>query len=211
MAANRDVPGGRTDDADDDAGLLERSVNFHDAGVARHFWFAAVREVFEETGVLLARAPDESWLPDTAASERMQALRLRLLDEDATLLGVLEECNARTDFGDVVYFAHWITPIAEPRRYDTRFFVARLPGDRQVRADSREMTDAVWLSPVEALHRFAEGKLPMVFPTVRTLEQLKEFRTTSEALDALRERVVHPIMPRLVRTATGVGIVIDPK
>ena len=204
-------PGGRTDDADDDTGLLERALNFHEAGVARHFWFAAVREAFEETGVLLARAADHSWVPDTAASGRMEALRLRLLDEDATLLDVLDQCNARIDFQEVVYFAHWITPVAEPRRYDTRFFVARLLESREVRADPREMTDAVWLSPAEALRRFADGKLPMVFPTVRTLEQMKEFRTTSEALDALRERAVHPIMPRLVRTATGVGIVIDPK
>ena len=73
------------------------------------------------------------------------------------------------------------------------------------------MTDAVWLSPAAALDRFAAGELPMVFPTVRTLEDLVPFKSTTQALHAFRTRDVEPIMPRLVRTQTGVGIVIDPK
>jgi 8-oxo-dGTP pyrophosphatase MutT (NUDIX family) len=204
-------PGGRTDAPDADPELARLALNFHDAGVPGFYWFAAVREAFEETGVLLGRNHADEWVPDATASDAMQALRVDLLEERASLREVLETCRCRVDFADVVYFAHWITPVAEPRRYDTRFFAARLPEQREVRADPREMTDALWLAPAEALARFAQGALPMVFPTVRTLEQLADFQTTAAALAALRERDVEPILPRLVRTETGVGIVIDPK
>jgi recombination protein RecT len=200
-------PGGRTDEDDGDPALLERALNFREAGVAAHYWFGAVREVFEETGVLLAKH-DGEWVADAASSVELQQIRMNLLDEQITLQDALAECDCRIEFQDVVYFAHWITPEAEPRRYDTRFFLARLPHGREVRPDPREMTDALWLAPSEALERFAAGKLPMVFPTVRSLEQLVPFRTTTEALQAFRARDVEPVMPRLVRTETGVGIVL---
>jgi hypothetical protein len=73
------------------------------------------------------------------------------------------------------------------------------------------MTDALWLTPKAALARFAAGTLPMVFPTVKTLEQLQEFTKVAQALQTLRTHDVEPVMPRLVRTRGGVGIVIDPK
>ena len=204
-------PGGRTDEADADPALEECALNLRQASVAAFLWFAAVREVFEETGVLLARDAQGDWAVDAATSEEIQKLRLGLLEEQLMLRDILQQCKYRIDFSDVVYFAHWITPVAEPRRYDTRFFAARLPDGREVLADPREMTDAVWLTPADALERFSRGQLPMVFPTVRTLEQLAEYRTTDDALAALRNHAVEPIMPRLVRTGTGVGIVIDPK
>jgi hypothetical protein len=75
-----------------------------------------------------------------------------------------------------------------------------------VRIDEREMTDAVWLPPAEALRRFRAGKLPMVFPTVHTLEKLTEFRTATQALEALRGSRVPPLLPKLVRKGDGVTI-----
>jgi 8-oxo-dGTP pyrophosphatase MutT (NUDIX family) len=204
-------PGGRTDEADADPALAALTLNAHTADVPPHFWFGAVREVFEEAGVLLARDQRGEWVADTTSAQEMQALRLALLEEELTLADVIRRCNCRLDFAGIVYFAHWITPLAEPRRYDTRFFAARLPAQREVRHDPREMTDAIWLTPADALARFSRGELPLVFPTVRTLEQLVSFSSTEAALAHLRATEVEPVLPRLVRTATGVGIVIDPK
>ncbi len=204
-------PGGRTDPADGDAKLRDHALHWHESDVPAPYWFAAVREVFEETGVLIARAANGDWVPDTTQEPAIEKLRLALMDDHATLRGVIERCNCRLDFANLVYFAHWITPLAEPRRYDTRFVAAVLPDNRTVRADAREMTDAVWLRPAAALERFAAGTLPMVFPTVRTLEQLAGFPSTDEALRELRTRDVEAVLPRLVRTESGVGIVIDPK
>jgi 8-oxo-dGTP pyrophosphatase MutT (NUDIX family) len=202
-------PGGRTDDGDADPQLPERASQVRTSEVPAHYWFAVVREVFEETGVLLARTDDGQWAPDTSDAA-METLRLKLMDNTAGLLDIVRSCNCRIDFEQTVYFAHWITPVVEPRRYDTRFFAAVLPAGRSVRPDPREMTDALWLPPSGALERFAAGQLPMVFPTVRTLEQLSSFSSTAEALSALRRRAVEPVLPRLVRTKDGVGIVIDP-
>ena len=204
-------PGGRTDEADAQEELKQFSENFEPREVPHHFWFAAVREVFEETGVLLARDARDFWVGDTSTDPEMEKLRLELMDNQASLLDVLTQANCRVDFSAIVYFAHWITPVAEPRRYDTRFFAAALPHDREARPDAREMTDAVWLTPKLALSRFNEGTLPMIFPTVRTLEQLTHFESVAQALDYLRTRNVEPVLPRLVRTDAGVGIVIDPK
>lgn len=196
-------PGGRVDAADAalpwPAGTPEP---------AAEYWIAAVREIFEETGVLLARTQTGGWAW-TANHLKLGEWRERLLAEAATLAQVLEHAQLTLDPAAIVYIAHWITPVAEPRRYDTRFFLAQVPAEVEVLADAREMTDALWLSPRDALARFELGTLPMVFPTVKTLQRLIPFASAGAALDAFRNRGVRAILPRLVRTAEGVGIVID--
>lgn len=196
-------PGGRVDAADLDvpwpAGTTEP---------AAEYWIAAVREIFEETGVLLARTRSGAWAWEATGLE-LEEWRERLLSESATLAQLLEHAQLTLDPAAIVYIAHWITPVAEPRRYDTRFFLGQIPAELEVRPDPREMTDALWLSPRQALDRFEMGTLPMVFPTVKTLQRLKPFASAGAALDAFRNRGVQAILPRLVRTAEGVGIVID--
>ncbi len=198
-------PGGRVDDADADAALVARADGL-DATPAAAFWFAAAREIFEETGVLLARGAAGGWLD--GGGSRAREWRARLLDEGATLLEMLTALDARLDLRRVVPFAHWITPVVEPRRYDTHFFLAELPPGSDVEADEREMTGALWIRPAEALERFAASTLPMVFPTVHTLQELAAFDAVAAALDAHRGRVVRPILPRLVRREGGVAIEI---
>lgn len=213
-------PGGRVDAADSGPPLYERVRGLPGDPVPdAAFWTAALRELFEETGVLLARdadgpddgnaADDGGWAPDAGSDRRLEALRRRLMDGTGTLLDVLEEMDLVLDARGTVHFAHWVTPVVEPRRYDTHFFAAALPRGRAVKPDPREMTEAVWLPPRQALDRFERGTLPMVFPTVKTLETLAPFGSVEHALSALRERPVSRILPRLVRTAAGVAIVVD--
>ena len=201
-------PGGRVDAADADPRLRERLLAPLPAEPAQGYWIAAVREVFEETGVFLARQAGGNFLAD-ARDPAVAAAREALLTDRMTMLEVLERLDARLDLDGIVFVAHWITPVAEPRRFDTRFFVARLPAERDVLADPREMVDAVWFTPETALQRFHAGALPMVFPTVRTLESLAGYASVDALLDAQRGRRVEPVLPRLVRTAEGVGIVVD--
>lgn len=202
-------PGGRVDDADADPALARRTIGLGaDAEPAAGFWLAAIREVFEETGVLLARTDGGEPAPD-AREEGMEALRESLMRDEATLLDVLDARALRPDTAGMVHIAHWITPVVEARRYDTHFFAAALPPGREARPDPREMTDAAWLRPAEALDRFRSGRLPMVFPTVRTVEVLDRYGSVAEALDALDAMTVRPTLPRLVRTERGVAIVVD--
>lgn len=202
-------PGGRIDEADGDARLVTNCAVPERAGVPAHYWYGAVREVFEETGVLLARDAEGVWAPDASSSEEIEAWREKLMNDATSLIEIVEKEKLTLVLDEVVYFSHWITPEAEPRRYDTRFFAAALPDGRQIRADEREMIDALWIAPSEALERFSANRLPMVFPTVRTLQDLAPYGSVDEALEALRNRKVEPVLPRLVRTDDGVGIVID--
>ena len=196
-------PGGRVDAADANVAWPGTSEP------PSEYWVAAVREIFEETGVLLARNSGEKWSADASSDDELEAWREKLMQGEADLADVLAGRELTLDPDALCYIAHWITPVAEPRRYDTRFFIAALPEGRTAAADAREMTDMLWLSPREALARFEDGRLPMVFPTVRTLQLLAPFRTVSEVFNAFRNRVIEPVLPRLVRSGNGVGIVVD--
>lgn len=203
-------PGGTVDPADSGPALYERIRGLSSAPRPEaDFWVAAMRELFEETGVLLARDAEGKWVPDASSNRRVDALRRSLMDGSAALMDVLEQVDAPLDTAGVIHLAHWVTPVVEPRRYDTHFFAAGLPDDRVAAPDPREMTEAAWLTPGEALARFERGELPMVFPTVRTLEALRDFDSVEHALTSLRHRKVPRILPRLVRTESGVAIVID--
>lgn len=203
-------PGGRVDPADSGPPLYER-VHGLDARSEppAPFWVAALRELFEETGVLAARYGDGTWVADAVTDRRVAAMRRGLMESTATLLDVLDELDLVLETGGMVHIAQWITPVVEPRRYDTHFFAAALPEGRTAQPDLREMTEAVWHAPAAALDRFHRGDLPMVFPTVKTLESLTSYRSVNDALRALRQVQVPRILPRLVRTPNGVGIVVD--
>jgi 8-oxo-dGTP pyrophosphatase MutT (NUDIX family) len=209
-------PGGRVDPADRAPPLAAGCRGLPpDPTPAPWFWMAAIREAFEETGVLLARVggpPDPAspgWVADASSDPEVEAVRRSLMDDEATLGDVVDRLGVTLDAGPMVHAAHWVTPVVEPRRYDTHFFVAAVPDGRRARPDPREMVDAVWLTAAAALDRFETGTLPMVFPTVKTLESLAGFGSVDALVDAVRERPVDRILPRLVRTATGVGIVVD--
>jgi 8-oxo-dGTP pyrophosphatase MutT (NUDIX family) len=202
-------PGGRIDEGDADPRLVEGAAVPQRGNVPAHFWFGAVREVFEETGVLLAHTPAGEWAPDASTSNAFEEWRMKLMANETRLIDMVAAERLRLVLDHVVYFAHWITPAVEPRRYDTRFFAAALPPNRTIRPDARETVDAIWITPRHALERFETGGLPMVFPTVRTLQDFAAFASVAEALATLQLKAVEPVLPRLVRTEAGVGIVID--
>lgn len=203
-------PGGVVDGADSAPPLYQRIRGLPaDSVPEAAFWTAALRELFEETGVLMARDAAGEWSYDASGRAAIERLRRALMDDELTMMDVLAELELTLDASGMVHVAHWVTPVVEPRRYDTHFFVAALPPERTAAPDPREMSEAVWLEPGAALERFARGELPMVFPTVRTLESLRDFGSTHEVLAGFRERAVVRILPRLVRTGSGVAIVIE--
>jgi 8-oxo-dGTP pyrophosphatase MutT (NUDIX family) len=203
-------PGGRVDAADGDPALAALAAGLPAGGEPPPgYWLAAAREVFEETGVLPATQAGGEPVVDARRWSALEEWRERLMRGTATLREVLDALALRLDFTDVVYFDHWITPIAEPRRYDTRFFLARLPDGAEAHPDPREMTDARWLTPAGALEAFDGGALPMVFPTVKTLDAMTGYDSVAALLDAFRGRPIVPRLPRLIRTGSGVAIVLD--
>jgi len=161
-----------------------------------------LREAIEETGLL----PGVVAAKGPPGGEVVREAREALLGGGASFAAVLGKLGARLDGGAVEYIAHWVTPEVEPRRYDTRFFAARVPTGSMAVYDAREMTDAVWLTPRAALDRHRRGGLPMIFPTIRTLEDLCDFATVEDLLAHYRPRAIERVQPTIVRTATGVRL-----
>ena len=172
---------------------------------------AAIREAFEETGILLAKDERGERPPTAAHDPLVQRLWRDVLADERAFPAVLDRLRCRMDGGSVEYIAHWITPEAEPRRYDTRFFAGPVSAGVEPLVDPRAVSDALWITPEEALRQNREGKLQMVFPTLTTLGALTGFLTPRGALDAFRAREVPTLLPRLVRTPTGVAIRTDPQ
>ena len=213
-------PGGRVDAQDADPALVTRLERLTPEAAAVRlalpngdppaiaYYLAAAREAFEEAAVLVAR-PGARFQP-AATSGRALLIRLRdhLLAGTMGFTEVLDDLEVGIDGSALEYIAHWITPEAETRRYDTRFFTALAPPGSRSAPDPREMTDSLWLSPGEALDRHRARRLPMIFPTIRTLEQLSAFSTADAVLAHYRTRDIPAVMPALVRTKAGVRVSI---
>jgi 8-oxo-dGTP pyrophosphatase MutT (NUDIX family) len=156
---------------------------------------AAARELFEEAGVLLARA-DKRLETQTLDVPVQAQLRRRILDgADARTSLVAAGLEWSTDV--LVPWSHWITPSIEPRRFSARFFTCELPGAQVPSFDEVETVDQVWVRPAEAIERAGELRLPP--PQLRTFWELSQLGTIEQVLAAGRARAdePHPIMPRL--------------
>lgn len=215
-------PGGRVDRSDGDKLVLARLDGLDPEDAARRlglpwgeppaaaYYVAALREAFEETGILVGR-DDEGTPPPTAREDpTVDALRDHLMGHKAGFHQVLDRLGCRLDGAAVEYMAHWITPEAEARRFDTRFFAARVRGGTHPVVDPREMSEAVWISPAAAVERNEAGTLPMVFPTWRSLVELAAYPTADIALAGLRGRRVTALLPRLTLTPTGIELEVEP-
>ena len=209
-------PGGRVDAADDTADLQSVCDDLSDErassilGVASGglaFWIAAIRECFEEAGVLLAR-PEAGQHPvrfdEAAVAERFAHARHHVHDATLTLVELCRRERLRLITDTMHYVSHWITPVGEPRRFDTRFFVAQMPEGQEPLHDDRETINSLWVTPRSALERSARGELVMLPPTTRNLEFLAPHATTEAVLDAARAiGTPKPILPQLRVDAEG--------
>ncbi len=180
------------------------------------YWVAAVRETFEEAGLLLAHrtAGSQRLGGDAREATRIDAARASVNAGTRPFLDLCKEEHLRLDVGDIHYFAHWIAPRGTPRRYDTRFFVAGAPRG-QVAApsadgDEGETVAHVWIAPAEALARHRAGVIQIVVPTVRNLQAISRFATAAALLDAAAasSRAVPVVEPRVVADGNGVRIVL---
>lgn len=195
-------PGGRIDAGDH---ALARRLGRPDE--APHL--AALREAFEETGILLTR---EGGTPRILVADRDRELdgeRRSLLEGELTMEDILGRRGLEPDPAAVTRIAHWITPEVEPRRYDTHFFAAAVPPGTRAAVDDGEIVEHRWLAPAPALAEHEAGHLPMVLPTVRTLVHLGHFRSPGDVLEYHEEREVVPILPRFVRTPDGVALEVE--
>ncbi len=158
---------------------------------------AAIRELFEEAGILLAyQAGKMLAIPDQDV-ERFRAYRDAFNERKGSLvqLARTEHLTLATDL--LHYFAHWITPEGMPKRFDTHFFLATAPAEQQAAHDRLETSDGIWISPEEALARFEHKEFPLVFATIYQLRELAAFRSVQEALESTTKQHVPTRLPIL--------------
>ena len=110
-----------------------------------------------------------------------------------------EEAHVTIGVDDLIPFAHWVTPEIETRRYDTRFFLARMPDDQTARHDEGEMTELEWLTPQDAVARCVSGAILLPPPTWTTLKQLARFRSIDEALEWARAKPIARVQPGFIK------------
>ncbi|MEB3329952.1 MAG: NUDIX hydrolase [Candidatus Sericytochromatia bacterium] len=160
---------------------------------------AAVRETFEEAGVLLASSPRGPVAPaEGAERSRWEAVRAGLLGGRLSWRAIVQAEALTLTADRLAYFAHWVTPAGAPKRFSTRFFLAETPEGQAPLADDQEVEAGVWLRPEEALEARRSGQMTVILPTARSLEALLPFRTAAEAMAHARGSRVTTILPRIV-------------
>lgn len=167
------------------------------------YWVAAARELFEEVGILLAERdgrPLTGPLPPEVA-----ALRARVLGGEP-FGQVLVEAGLVPATAALYYFARWITPITNPRRWDTRFLVGRVPEGQETTADGTETVSCTWLTPHAALTAYEVGRIELTPPTVRTLDDLVRFTSVEAVLADAAGRIVRAVTPEVVREDSETAI-----
>jgi 8-oxo-dGTP pyrophosphatase MutT (NUDIX family) len=188
-------PGGRVD-ADDALAVLDHVTGLTDAaasailGIDRGglaFWVAALRECFEEAGILLARdassgAPLD--LRDPATAARLQPCRAALNAGQRGFADIVAELGVVLDASQVHYVGHWVTPMGSPRRFDTRFFLAAPPPDQTAVHDDTEIVHHEWVSPAAAVEAWRADRMAMMTPTARMLMSLLPFERAADVVAA---------------------------
>jgi 8-oxo-dGTP pyrophosphatase MutT (NUDIX family) len=198
-------PGGTVDPRDTDPGA-RRYLDAPD-GIEPALYLCAIRETFEEAGVLLARRGDEP-VRLTEDVERFAAYRRELAGRGGSLAGFAEQEGLRFS-GDVMhYFSRWVTPAFSPKRYDARFFVATMPEGQDPLHDDVETTASTWIRPADAIAQARNGLFSIIFPTRKTLEELASFATAADVIASTAGKDIRPILPSVVIAEGNARVVL---
>jgi 8-oxo-dGTP pyrophosphatase MutT (NUDIX family) len=164
------------------------------------FRIAAIRETFEECGVLLARQQGSDRLIDAPTLKRLDDQHRAALNGGSIGFDMVLESEDLVPAPDLlVHFAHWITPVNQPKRYDTHFFLAEAPEEQLAVHDGYEAVESVWITPQTALDAAEAGRFKLVFATAKNLEKLGRSRTVHEALQTARDSTIVTVQPRGTR------------
>jgi 8-oxo-dGTP pyrophosphatase MutT (NUDIX family) len=158
---------------------------------------AAIRELFEEAGVLLAYQDGHMLAINEQNMERFAAYRQTFNERHGSLVEMAQAENLVLATGQLNYFAHWITPAGMPKRFDTHFFVTTAPTEQQAAHDQIETSEGLWIAPAEALARSERETFPIVFATIHQLRELAVFTSVTEILQATETRYVKKHAPVL--------------
>ena len=212
MAGAYVFPGGQLEEADSDpqlenyiktADVFDPYRLLQDSNLpgekARGFFIAAIRETFEEAGILLGGKTTGNFVSfhDEKVLKRFNDYRHQLNASQITLEEIARKENIFLFPDTLIPYSHWITPEFEKKRFSTRFFLAKLPLCQTPVADAMELTESLWVTPQEALEMNRRKEIILMPPTFKTIEELSAFRDIDELFSAAKTKFIYPILPQL--------------
>ena len=212
MAGAYVFPGGQLEETDNDpqlenyiktADVFDPCRLLQDSSLpgekALGFFIAAIRETFEEAGILLGGKTTGNFVSfhDEKVLKRFNDYRHQLNASQITLAEIAQKEKISFFPDALIPYAHWITPEFEKKRFSTRFFLAKLPPNQTPVADAIELTESLWVTPQEALEMHREQKIILMPPTFKTIEELSAFRDIDELFSAAKTKIIYPILPQL--------------
>jgi 8-oxo-dGTP pyrophosphatase MutT (NUDIX family) len=210
-------PGGKTHAGDAEEAWSEFTLGWRDFDAEqRALRIAAIREAFEESGVLLCKYRDGRAF--TAACD--PAVRAAVDAREAAFIDVVRDLDVVLDLSAMAVFARWITPTLMPKRFDTWFYAALAPAEQVAACDGRETVEAEWIAPHEALRLSQAGERTIIFPTRMNLRLLAEAASAADCVERASKRRLVAVEPRLVErdgkpvlvipADAGYGEVVEP-
>ena len=204
-------PGGKVDAADGDPAVAARSDGAHSDPVRASIEVAAIREAFEECGILLAREDGSDDLVSASRLADLERYRTDLHAGEVSLAEFLEREKLRLACDELVHFAHWVTPEMVPKRFDTHFYLAKAPHDHLAVHDGHESVDSVWTTPQDAIGAAERGERQIIFPTLLNIQKLARSGTPEDAITAARASTVVEVLPWTDRREDGDYLCIPPE
>jgi 8-oxo-dGTP pyrophosphatase MutT (NUDIX family) len=171
---------------------------------------AAIREAFEEAGVLLARNAQTGNVVDAARLSALEPYRDALNKGELGIAEFLERENLRVAADMLTPFAHWITPSMMPKRFDTHFYLAEAPADHLAVHDGSESVDSVWIRPQAALEEAEAGKRTVIFPTRMNVEKVGRSANVAHAIEEARKAPIVTVEPKVTKNEAGEPILRIP-
>lgn len=214
-------PGGKLDGGDLDPAISscvhglappDAKHGLQEPGIPDDFglglYMAAVRETFEEAGVLLAYAPGGALvdLQDPITSQKFLRYRQELHDKSLDMPALSRREGLRYALDLLYPYAHWITPDIESRRFDTRFFIALLPPSQTPVHDMQELSESRWLTPGMALSEQRAGRFLLMPPTLKIIEEMAGFASLPDLIASIPGREIRPILPQVSVTPAAITV-----
>jgi len=202
-------PGGKVDTKDIDPDIRDFIIPDKDyADEELSFRIAAIRESYEESGVLFANYKEDENLINNEKLEELHRWRDKFNNNETSMQEFAKKENLKFSTESLIPFAHWITPDLMPKRFDTRFYLAAVPDGHQGIHDGNESVDSLWISPKQAIKDCLSEKRTIIFPTRMNLEKLRNSKTVEEALSNARKQRIVTVIPKLEKTGDSVFLTI---
>lgn len=199
-------PGGKTHSGDTDERWRSHAIGWDDLDpVQRTLRVGAIREAFEETGILLAQTAQGAPFEDPCDV----ALRSAVDAGEIAFIDVVRQLDVRLRLDELAIFARWITPTIMPKRFDTWFYAMSAPPGQVAACDGRETVDAEWIAPSEAIRLAASGERTIIFPTLMNLKLLAEAESAQDCLLRARKRRLVTVLPE-VSVENGERVLVLP-